>query len=186
MEIEETIKKCLNGDQGAWKMIVNAYSQKIFSMSYQFTGSHQEAEDLTQEIFFKLYSSLKKYDFRKNFSAWLLTLAKNHLIDNYRRTKWEKKNRDELDERFFESAESEKPEHKLEQQETQKTIWKGLNQLSPDIRLALILFDIQGKTYEETAEILAVPVGTIKSRINRGRLQLTQILRGTREVCHDL
>lgn len=167
-------------------MIVNAYSQKIFSMSYQFTGTREEAEDLTQEIFFKLYSSLKKYDFQKNFSAWFLTLAKNHLIDNYRRTKWENKNRDELDDRTFNSEESEKPEYKLEQRETQKMIWKALNKLSSDIRMALILFDIQGKTYEETAEILGVPVGTIKSRINRGRLQLAQILKEVREVYHDL
>ena len=64
-------------------MLVNTYSKRIFNMSYQFTGSYQEAEDLTQDIFFKLYNSLHKYDFEKNFSGWLSTIAKNYLIDRY-------------------------------------------------------------------------------------------------------
>ena len=82
-------------------MLVNAYSKKVFNLAYQFAGSYEEAEDLTQDIFFKLHHSIEKYDFEKNFSAWLLTLARNHLIDQYRKTKWEKKSRDEFNEHLL-------------------------------------------------------------------------------------
>ena len=78
-------------------MLVNTYSRKIFNMAFQFSGRYEEAEDMTQDIFFKLYNSLEKFDFKKNFTAWLLTIAKNYLIDEYRRTKWEKKSRDNFD-----------------------------------------------------------------------------------------
>ena len=81
-------------------MLVDAYSKRVFNMAYQFSGSYEEAEDLTQDIFIKLYNSLTKYDFSKNFSAWLLTMSKNYLIDQYRRTKWEKKKRDNFDEYY--------------------------------------------------------------------------------------
>jgi len=158
-------------------MLVNAFSKKVFNMAYQFTGSHQEAEDLTQEIFLKLHGSLSKYDFGKNFAAWFLTLAKNHLIDTYRRTKWEKKNRDEFDERFQGTEAMDSPESRLIREDTRKLVWDSLNKLSPDIRLAVIFIDIQGKSYEEASQVLGHPVGTVKSRVNRGRLQLACIIR---------
>jgi len=157
-------------------MLVNAYSKRIFNMAYQFCGTYQEAEDLTQDIFMKLYNSLSKYDFEKNFTAWLLTLAKNHFIDKYRRTKWEKKNRDDFDDVLLTFETSESPETNLLKEENKKIIWESLNHLSSEIRMAVILRDIQGKSYEEIAEIEHLPLGTVKSRVNRGRLQLAKIL----------
>lgn len=157
-------------------MLVNTYSKRIFNMAYQFCGSYQESEDLTQDIFMKLYNSLSKYDFEKNFTAWLLTLAKNHLIDEYRRTKWEKKNRDDFDDVLLTFETSESPEANLLKEENKKIIWESLNHLSSEIRLAVILRDIQGKSYEEIAEIEHLPLGTVKSRVNRGRLQLAKIV----------
>lgn len=162
-------------------MLVNTYSKRIFNMSYQFAGSYQEAEDMTQEIFLKLFHSLEKYDFKKNFQAWFLTLAKNHLIDNYRRTKWEKKSRDDFDEKFVRAESRDNPEIGVEKDETKKLIWSGLNRLSPDIRICIILRDIQGKRYDEIAEIMSLPLGTVKSRVNRGRLQLAEILKKKRK-----
>jgi RNA polymerase sigma-70 factor (ECF subfamily) len=168
-------------------MLVNAYSQKILNMAYQFTGSRPEAEDQTQEIFLKVFHSLSKYDTEKNFSAWLLTLAKNHLIDTYRRTRWERKNRDEFDENLPSRGQAEdNPEDALLQRERQKVLWRGLNSLPADIRLAIILKEIQGKKYEEVAEVLGLPVGTAKSRINRGKLQLAKLLRERGDKGDDL
>ncbi len=158
-------------------MLVNAYSKKVFNLAYQFSGSRQEAEDMTQDIFLKLYGSLGKYDFGRNFTAWLLTLAKNHLIDEYRRTRWERTQRDELDERTMTQAAFEGPEKSLAHEEDRKTVWKALDGLSPEVRATVILRDIQGLTYEEIADNLGLPLGTIKSRVNRGRLQLAAILR---------
>lgn len=181
MEILKIVKECIEGSEGAWRMLVNAYSKKIFNMSYQFTGTHEEAEDLTQEIFLKLYGSLPKFDFNKNFTAWLLTLARNHLIDQYRRTKWEKKTREEFDDTSLSVASYSNPEEGILKEETKKMVWEGLNWLSSDIRIAVILRDIQGKKYEEIAEIMDLPVGTIKSRISRGRIQLAKILKQRQE-----
>jgi len=162
-------------------MLVNTYSKRVFNMAYQFAGSYEEAEDLTQDIFLKLYHSLTKYDFGKNFTAWLLTLAKNHLIDTYRRTKWEKTNRDDFDEHFFIVENAESPEAALVKEVNQKMVWESLNHLSSDIRMAIILRDIQDKTYEEIAEITGLPIGTVKSRVSRGRLQLAKILQEKKE-----
>lgn len=162
-------------------MLVNAYSKKIFNMAYQFTGAYEEAEDMTQDIFFKIHMSLVKYDFEKNFNAWLLTLSKNYLIDQYRKTKWQKKNRDDFNEHYLPSEAFDAPEDVLLRAESKKVIWEGLNDLSSEVRMTVILRDIQGKSYEEIAEIMDLPSGTVKSRVNRGRLQLARILKGKGE-----
>lgn len=158
-------------------MLVNAYSKKVFNLAYQFSGSAQEAEDMTQEIFLKLYSSLRKYDFARNFTAWLLTLSKNHLIDEYRRTKWERTQRDEFNDKVIAQDAFSGPERSTVREENKKLVWESLDRLSPEIRMTVILRDIQGRTYEEIAESLGLPVGTVKSRVNRGRLQLARVLK---------
>lgn len=162
-------------------MLVNAYSGRIFNLAYQFSGTFQEAEDLTQDIFMKIYTSLTKYDFQKNFSAWILTLAKNYLIDQYRRTKWSKKSRDDLQPHYLATKSSSSPENGLIREENKRIIWQALNRLSPEVRLTVILRDIQGKSYQEIAEIMELPLGTIKSRVNRGRLKLARILKKNKE-----
>lgn len=167
-------------------MLVNTYSRRIFNMAFQFSGSYEESEDMTQDIFFKLYNSLKKFDFKKNFTAWLLTIAKNYLIDEYRRTRWEKKSRDNFDEHYLASEAQENPEEDVLKKESRRIIWEGLNALSSEIRMAIILRDIQGKSYEEIAEIMSLPEGTVKSRINRGRLQLARFLKEKKEKSHEV
>jgi RNA polymerase sigma-70 factor, ECF subfamily len=166
-------------------MLVDLYSKKVFNMAYQFAGTVPEAEDLTQEIFLKLHGQLSKYDTSKNFTAWFLTLAKNTLIDEYRRTKWEKRQRDDYDERLHAAAETDGPEQSLAREEARRRLWAGLNALPSDMRMAVILKEIQGKKYEEVADILGEPVGTVKSRINRARVQLARILRDGKEAAHD-
>ena len=158
-------------------MLVNAYSKRVFNLAYQFAGSYQEAEDLTQDIFIKLYGALPKYDPGRDFTAWLLTLARNQLIDAYRKTKWEKKGREGFEERDWPAGASADPEAGLEAAASRKIVWESLGLLSPELRLAIILRDIQDKSYDEAAEVLGIPVGTLKSRINRGRLQLARIIK---------
>lgn len=159
-------------------MLVNSYSKKIFNLAYQFAGNFEEAEDLTQDIFIKLHNSLSRYDFEKNFTAWFLTLAKNHLIDNYRRTKWEKKNRDDYEKHFSRPGTDDSPENGLDREANRKLVWESLNLLSPEVRMTVILRDLQGKSYEEIAASLELPLGTVKSRVNRGRLHLARSLQG--------
>jgi RNA polymerase sigma-70 factor (ECF subfamily) len=180
VDLEATIRGCLEGSQSAWKALVDAYARRIFSMAYQFCGSREEAEDRTQEVFLKLHGALPKYDFGKNFTAWFLTLAKNHLIDEYRRTKWEKTQRDEFDERVLSQAAGCGPEENLVAKETKTLVWEGLNRLSADMRMVIILRDLQGQSYEEVAATLGLPLGTVKSRVNRARIQLAQVLKEQR------
>jgi len=177
VELNEIIRECLEGRQGAWETLVNMYAKRVFNMAYQFCGSRQEAEDLSQEVFLKLYNSLPKYDSAKNFTAWLLTLTKNYLIDEYRKTKWEKSQRDEFDERLLAQASGSGPEDDLVRTETRAIIWGGLNRLSSEMRMAVVLRDLQGRSYEEMAEILDLPLGTVKSRVNRARIALAEVLR---------
>ncbi len=180
MELNEIIRECLEGRQGAWETLVNMYAKRVFNMAYQFCGSREQAEDLSQEVFLKLYHALPKYDFAKNFTAWLLTLTKNYLIDEYRKTKWEKSNRDEFDERVLAQATGSGPEDDLVRSETRAIIWAGLNRLSSEMRMAVVLRDLQGRSYEEMAGILDLPLGTVKSRVNRARIQLAQVLKEQR------
>jgi len=149
-------------------------------MAYQFCGSREEAEDRTQEVFLKLHGALPKYDFGKNFTAWFLTLAKNHLIDEYRRTKWEKTQRDDFDERVLSQSAGGGPEESYVNTETRAFVWEGLNRLSAEMRIILILRDLQGQSYEEIAEAQGLPLGTVKSRVNRARLQLAKVLKERR------
>ena len=165
---------------------MNGYSKRVFNLAYQFCGSYQEAEDLTQDIFLKLHGVLAKYDPCKNFAAWLTTLAKNHLIDVYRKSKWEKGHRDDFEDVLAKAESRSNPEGDLLRRERTSMLWTALDGLAPDIRMAVILRDIQGKTYEEMAEILDLPLGTVKSRINRGRLQLAMALKDRKGECHDL
>ena len=167
-------------------MLVNTYSRRIFNLAYQFSGTREEAEDMTQEIFLKLYNALVKYDFAKNFDAWLLTLARNHLIDEYRRTKWEKKTRDDFNEYGLSADAVTGPEETVLREESKRMVWEGFNSLSNEIRMAVILRDIQGKKYDEIAEIMELPLGTVKSRVNRGRLQLAKILREKKEETNEM
>jgi len=182
VDLDTVIRECLAGSQGAWETLVNTFAKRIFNMAYQFSGSRQEAEDRTQEVFLKLHGALPKYDFGKNFTAWLLTLAKNHLIDDYRRTKWEKTQRDDFDDRVLAQPAHDGPETSLVEKETKAFVWEGLNRLSADMRMVILLRDLQGKSYEEVAEILSLPLGTVKSRVNRARIQLAQVLRECRGV----
>ena len=177
MDLDTVIRECLAGSQGAWETLVNTFAKRIFNMAYQFSGSRQEAEDRTQEVFLKLHGALPKFDFGKNFTAWLLTLAKNHLIDEYRRTKWEKTQRDDFDDRVLAQPAHDGPETSLVEKETKALVWEGLNRLSADMRMVIILRDLQGKSYEEVAEILDLPLGTVKSRVNRARIHLGEVLR---------
>jgi RNA polymerase sigma-70 factor (ECF subfamily) len=98
MNLKLLILKCLEGNREAWEMLIRKYSSKIFNLTFQFCGIYQEAEDLTQEIFIKLFKRLSRYSFQKSFDAWLFALARNHCIDYYRKHKHEKQFREKLNE----------------------------------------------------------------------------------------
>jgi RNA polymerase sigma-70 factor (ECF subfamily) len=178
----ELVKGCLAGEHAAWETIVRLHHQRIYNLAYRFTGRFDEAEDLAQEIFLKVYRILGSY--RPESGAlitWIVRVGRNHLIDHYRRFKTERSKTDSLEVEYEKAEENPArftdPAEALEQRELSERIHAALLRISEELREAVILRDLEGFTYEEIAETLKVPVGTVKSRINRGRLELAKIIR---------
>ena len=88
--IDALIQKCLGGDQGAWEDIVRQHRRKVFNIAYKFVGRHDEAEDLTQEIFLRIFKALHTFDRRANFQTWLISISRNLCIDHYRSVRKER------------------------------------------------------------------------------------------------
>lgn len=189
--ISPLVRSCMAGDAAAWEEIVRLYNRRIYNICYRFTGSGDDADDLTQEVFIKMYRSLGSYDVeRGSFTTWISTLARNLLVDHYRRTRLERASdsidaalggEDEegptLSDRLEDTAPT--PDARFQSREVQAQVHTALQKLSPDLREAVILRDLQDMDYKEIAQVLKVPEGTVKSRINRGRTELARLLSRT-------
>ncbi len=194
-QMKRLVLLCLSGDAGAWQELVSVQHRRIYGICYRFTGSQTDAEDLTQEVFLKLYRSLSNFDPAKGaFSTWLTTLTRNLLVDHFRRTRQDRST-DSLDVSFS-GEEGDGPTRAEQLADTRRTqhdhvagaqlrarIQHALRQLSPELREAVILRDLQDMDYKEIANILRVPEGTVKSRISRGRGELARVL--SREGLHS-
>jgi RNA polymerase sigma-70 factor (ECF subfamily) len=180
-EDQELLTRCLGGEDSAWEALLSAHARRIYNLCYRFTGRVEEAEDVTQEVFIKVFQTLKSYDAAQgSFSTWLNRVARNHLVDHYRRT-----HKDRLTsslEEALPAAEQRPSPHmqptgQVESRERREILQLALDKLSPDLREAVILRDLHDLDYEEIAQVLRVPQGTVKSRINRGRLELGRVLK---------
>jgi RNA polymerase sigma-70 factor (ECF subfamily) len=173
----EPIERCLGKDNAAWELVVARYRRKVFHIAYKFTGKHDEAEDLQQEIFLKVFRALEKFHRDADFSTWLSSVARNYCIDHYRASKREKEVLVE-DALAYDlaPASSGNPYRALEAKDRSGMVRRGLDQLPGKLREAVILRDLQGLSYQEMASRLALPEGTVKSRINRGREELARLL----------
>lgn len=177
---EELVKQCMAGDAGAWEQIVREYSRRVYNLAYRFTGRHESAEDLTQEVFIRIYRSLDQYDpALGELSNWLMRLARNLVIDDYRkRQRQPADSSDDLDDHMHHlRTDFDSPQRNIERQERSLQVRSAIDKLSPDLRECLILRDIDELSYQEIVDKLKIPEGTVKSRINRGRIELTKVLR---------
>jgi RNA polymerase sigma-70 factor, ECF subfamily len=184
------VRRCIAGEAAAWEEIVQRYHRRIYNICYRFSGSPDQAQDLTQEVFIKMYGSLKSYDSqRAAFMTWMTTITRNLLVDYFRKTKQERMT-DSLDAAPSEHEDamplSERipdkalpPDARVQSRETKEAVHRALQKLSPDLREAVILRDLQDMDYREIATVLRVPEGTVKSRINRGRAELARLLQRT-------
>jgi RNA polymerase sigma-70 factor, ECF subfamily len=174
----DLLRRCREGDQAAWRDLVSEHGRKVFNLAYRFVGRVDEAEDITQEIFVKVYRSLDRFrESDGSFAGWLMTVARNHAIDRYRR------GRDDHLRLAGDPAvlaqvpsEDEGPLQGLERAERAQLVHRGLRSLPPALRETLVLCDLEGLSHEEAASSLGIPVGTVKSRLNRGRLELARRL----------
>jgi RNA polymerase sigma-70 factor (ECF subfamily) len=182
-EIDPLIERCLKGDQSAWDAIVRLYWRKVFNIAYKFVGRHDEAEDLAQDVFLKLFKSLKTFDRRANFSTWLISVSRNLCIDHYRSMRREHDVvTHEVDPSTLANASTtDSPLVLLERRDRVSLLRAALDRLAPTLRMAVMLRDIQELSYQEIAERLGVPEGTVKSRINRGRTELARQITRLRE-----
>jgi RNA polymerase sigma-70 factor (ECF subfamily) len=173
------IEKCLNGDQVAWEQIVRQHWRKVFNLAYKFVGRHDEAEDLTQDIFLKIFKALKTFDRRANFQTWLISISRNLCIDHYRSVRKERETmaRDVDASELVPVSRERGPYGELEQVDLKHLIRLALAELPPTLRQAVVLRDLQEFSYQEIADQLGLPEGTVKSRINRGRLELARQLK---------
>jgi RNA polymerase sigma-70 factor (ECF subfamily) len=180
--IDEIIQRCLSGDQAAWESIVRQHWRKVFNIAYKFVGKHDEAEDLTQDVFLKIFKSLNTFDRRANFQTWLISVSRNLCIDHYRSVRKEREtiNRDVDPGDLSPVSATVSPHAQLELRDRVTLLRQALGKLAPTLRTAVMLRDIQELSYQEIADRLELPEGTVKSRINRGRTELArqiQILR---------
>lgn len=176
----QLVKRCLAGEDSAWEELLKAHNRRIYNLCYRFTSRAGDAEDLTQEIFIKVFQSLETYDAGQGtFITWLSRVARNHLVDHYRRSRQERLTSSIEDEQTGledKPTTGEHPLAQLESRERRELLQAALERLSPDMREAVILRDFQDLDYDEIAQVLGVPQGTVKSRINRGRLELARVL----------
>jgi RNA polymerase sigma-70 factor (ECF subfamily) len=172
MEITEILARCKSGDQEAWNMLINAYSKSVYNIALNFFADKDIAADVTQDIFLKIYHNLEKFKEEKNFTAWLFTLSRNYCIDYWRKNKKYFLNSQELDDKV--SVPSPTPEDNSVRESEISQLRRKIAQLEPELRVILILRDIQDLSYQEIASRFSIPEGTVKSRINRARLKLAQ------------
>src|SRR5262245_20657260 len=173
-DVDVLIERSLKGDQVAWDQIVRMHWRKVFNLAYKFVGRHDEAEDLTQDIFLKIFRALHTFDRRANFQTWLISISRNFCIDHYRSVRKERETmaRDVNAADLAPAAKERGPYGELEQLDLRLLIRQGLAALPVSLREAVTLRDLQEFSYQEIAEKLQLPEGTVKSRINRGRTEL--------------
>ena len=184
------VRRCIAGDSAAWEEIVQRYNRRIYNICYRFAGSGDDAQDLTQEVFIKMFRTLSSYDVERGaFMTWVTTITRNLLVDHFRKSKQDRMT-ESLDTAPSEHEDamplSEKIEDKaptadtsVQSRETRELVHSALQKLSPELREAVILRDLQDMDYKDIAIVLKVPEGTVKSRINRGRAELARLLQRT-------
>ena len=185
--VNSLVRRCIAGDAVAWEEIVQRYHRRIYNICYRFAGSGDDAQDLTQEVFIKMYRTLNSYDVERGaFMTWLTTMTRNLLVDHFRKTKQDRVT-DSMDSTSSEHEDamplSEQiedkglpPDARVQSRETGEMVHEALQKLSPELREAVILRDLQDMDYRDIAAVLRVPEGTVKSRINRGRAELGRLL----------
>jgi RNA polymerase sigma factor (sigma-70 family) len=182
----EIIEQARRGDPLAWEKIVQRHTRRVYNLCYRFVGRPDQAEDLTQDAFIKIFKNLGNYNpLSGNFITWLISVTRNLLIDHYRQTKIERMTVS-MDEPLEEGEDfslmdalpddQPNPQVAFEKKERVAMLQYSLNLLSPELREAVILRDLEDLSYQEIGNLLKIPDGTVKSRINRGRLELAKCL----------
>lgn len=180
----EIIEQARRGDPLAWEKLVVRYTKRIYNLCFRFVGRVEQAEDLTQEVFIKVFRNLSSYRAESGqFVTWVMSVGRNLLIDHYRQSKDDRVTisvitEDDDDLSMLDRIPASQPsaQAEMEREERAVVLRRALDRLPPQLKEAVILRDLEELSYEEIEEILKVPAGTVKSRINRGRMELAKSL----------
>ena len=178
---EELIARFQQGDQQAFDILVHRYKDQLLNFVYRFVGNRNDAEDIVQETFLRVYKNKHYYKEIAKFSTWIYTIA-----GNLAKTELRKRKRRKLfsvsnfmnEEKDYEIPDEDKnPELEVDGTIKDDIIQKAIEKLPPKFKEVILLRDVQGFSYEEISQILNIPLGTVKSRVNRGRLKLQEDLK---------
>lgn len=165
-------RRAASGRPEAWEELLALYGERIYNLAVHFAGGAEDAEDLTQEIFLRLYQNLRLYRGDVPLAAWALRLSRNLCIDHYRRTRRERRS-DILAEDVLERMPAgDDPQAEAQKRQQLRAVYCGLEEMSEELAEVVVLRDLQGWSLEETAAFQEVPVGTVKSRLHRARIEL--------------
>lgn len=176
-KVAEIVARIIKGDSQAYALLIDAYKGQLFNLALRMTGSRQDADDLTQEIFIKVYRQLEKFDQNQKFFTWLYTVGINHIRNHLK--KMSRENLHCVEETFFSQTPDlgvENREATLILEESLKELDKNLRKLSVEIRESIILKFHQNLTFEEVAAITGNSTGAVKMRVYRGLKQLKKMM----------
>jgi RNA polymerase sigma-70 factor (ECF subfamily) len=181
-EEQQLVARCREGNDDAWRELVDRFGQKIYAIAYHFTLRREDAEELSQEIFLKVFENLHRYDGGFPLVAWILSVSRNLCIDRYRRRKREKSFRFVSDDAVTVLLKSDDdPASAALKKERTRLLVAALSEIPEDLAEILILRDMNGLAYEEIGKALELPDGTVKSRLFRARAEVARRIRERHE-----
>jgi RNA polymerase sigma-70 factor (ECF subfamily) len=179
-EVAGLVAQAQGGDAAAFERLIGIYQTKVYGFARAFTSDPEQASDVAQDALIKIYRSLGGFRFQSSLTTWIFRIVKNVFLDHYKsRRQKERKLEQPLEltsERETTDREERGPEAQLLRHEEHKALWEALHEVPEIYRTVLVLADMQGLSYEEVAGVVEAPVGKVKSRLNRGREALRELL----------
>ena len=167
-------RRAAAGQADAWDELIDLYGGRLYNLALHFAGSREEAEDLTQEIFLRLYQNLRQYRGDCPLASWALRLSRNLCIDHYRRTRQERRSLRVPDEILAHLPGGDDVQARAQWREEIEAVHAALREMAEDLAEVVLLRDLQGWSLEEVASSLDLPLGTVKSRLHRARLEVAE------------
>jgi len=187
---KDLLKKSKKGNIESFEQLISAYQKKVYNIALKIVGNHEDASEMAQEVFIKVFKSIGQFKEESSFSTWIYRITTNVCLDEVRKSKNKIKmlsidedlnvGEGEIKRQFYDS--SRLPEISAERNEMRKVLNQAILSLSFEHRIAVVMRDIQGFSYEEIAKTMKCPEGTVKSRINRARNELREILKKNKEL----
>lgn len=181
---EELVRRIQRGDEAAFDQLMDVCGPRVFSLAYRMIGNHDDAQDVAQEAFIRIYRGLKKFDGRASFTTWMYRIVTNVCLNEIRtRKRLPVMFEDVIAKENFTLEDipqpGELPEEEALKRERQEELLRALKQLPENNRLLVLLYDVQGLSYQQISDTLGVNVGTVKSRLNRARIMLREFVKET-------